>query len=94
MEGSKATYERGKALIDSLKSGRVKEYALQVYRLDHYCMVKLVTRTGEGFFCEKSWATREGGFSESDLQDMITSFTKYYVNDLIIDQGVRLVPDL
>jgi hypothetical protein len=69
----------------------VREYGLRIITPMDGFVVELFTRTKQGFRSVTSWNYSDNLISESDLQDLITSFTKTFVDDLIITEGVQLV---
>jgi hypothetical protein len=73
------------------KVSKVKEFGLRVVDSQYGIVIQQFVRTREGFSEENAWNFSDGLMSESELQDMITSFTKRFVEDLTISQGVKLV---
>lgn len=76
------------------RPSRVKEFGLRVIIPQGGVVIEQFIRTPQGFHSLKHWSFEGGDISESELQDIVTSLTKTFLEELITAQGVRLVPPL
>jgi hypothetical protein len=80
--------------LDShLTRGRIRELGLRLILLDGCHVIELFSRTRDGFLSIHKWSFPHGLMSESHLQDMITAFTKEFLEDVQTTPGVGLVLD-
>ena len=78
--------------VAQLASGRHREYGIRITKTDpagH--VISLFVRNVNGFmsFGERSFP--QSTLTESELQDIIASFTLVFVEDITTTQGVQLV---
>jgi hypothetical protein len=83
--------EHRHTLIADLKTGRMREFGLRTVEAETGFVIEQFVRTREGFYRSNEWAFPTHLLSESELQDIITSFTKTFIEEMITARGVQLV---
>jgi hypothetical protein len=75
------------------KVSSVKEVGLRIIDSQYGLVIQHFSRTASGFVPDDSWTFPHGLMSESELQDIITTFTKRFIEHFAITPGVKLVLD-